>query len=155
MSASGNTEVKLIGSWASPYVTRARIALNIKEVQYEFLEESFGTKSELLLKSNPVYKKVPVLIHDGKPVCESMIIVQYIDDVWTGSGPSLMPADAYERAMHRFWTVFVDDKVPKRSFVLSFTLIVFSFSGSATILHLYNKNHVRLFIRKVTLEEII
>src|SRR5664279_4522728 len=106
MAASGNTEVKLLGTWSSPNTTRARIALNLKDVQYEFLEEQFGTKSELLLMLNPVYKKMPVLIHDGKPVCESMIIVQYIDDVWAGSGTTLMPTDAYERAMHRFWTVY-------------------------------------------------
>jgi glutathione S-transferase len=123
MEASGNAEVKLLGFWASPYVMRTRIALNIKEVQYEFLEESFGTKSELLLKSNPVYKKIPVLIHDGKPICESMIIVQYIDEVWTRAGTSLVPADPYERAMHRFWTVFVDDKVLKQSFELIFNCV--------------------------------
>lgn len=118
MAASGNPEVKLLGIWASPYVTRVRIALNLKNVQYEFLQEQFGTKSELLLESNPVYKKMPVLIHDRKPICESMIIVQYIDEVWAGAGSSLMPADAYERAMHRFWTVYVDDKVLNRSFKL-------------------------------------
>ncbi|KAJ3702731.1 hypothetical protein LUZ61_006436 [Rhynchospora tenuis] len=110
MAGSGTSDVKLLGAWASPYVVRARIALNLKEVQYEFLEEQFGTKSELLLKSNPIYKKIPVLIHDEKPVCESMIIVQYIDDVWINSGPALMPADAYDRALQRFWTVYVDDK---------------------------------------------
>ncbi|KAJ4820243.1 Glutathione S-transferase [Rhynchospora pubera] len=110
MAGSGNSEVKLLGAWASPYVARARIALNLKEVQYEFLEEQFGTKSELLLKSNPIYKKIPVLIHDDKPICESLIIVQYIDEVWVSSGPALMPADAYDRALHRFWAVYIDDK---------------------------------------------
>ncbi|KAJ4750619.1 Glutathione S-transferase [Rhynchospora pubera] len=110
MAGSQNPEVKLLGAWASPYVARARIALHLKEVQYEFLEEKFGAKSELLLKSNPVHKKIPVLIHDEKPVCESMIIVQYIDDVWVNSGPALMPTDLYERALQKFWTIYIDDK---------------------------------------------
>ncbi|KAK1257349.1 Glutathione S-transferase U17 [Acorus gramineus] len=88
---------------------RPRIALNIKSVDYEFLEETPGTKSELLLKSNPVYKKIPVLLHDDKPICESMIIVQYIDEVWT-DGPSLLPTDPYDRAIARFWAVYIDDK---------------------------------------------
>ncbi|XP_078154456.1 glutathione S-transferase U17-like [Carex rostrata] len=110
MAASGNQEVTLLGVRLSPFVIRVGIALNIKEVQYEFLEEILSAKSELLLKSNPVYKKVPVLIHDGKPICESMIIVQYIDDVWTRSGTTLMPTDPYQKAMHRFWTVYLDDK---------------------------------------------
>nr|AZL41274.1 glutathione S-transferase [Datisca glomerata] len=103
------SDVKLLGGWPSPFVMRARIALNIKSVPYEFLEEKFGSKSELLLKSNPVYKKIPVLIHDDKPVCESLIIVEYVDDVWS-SGPSILPSDPYDRAIARFWATYIDDK---------------------------------------------
>ncbi|KAJ0977614.1 hypothetical protein J5N97_013088 [Dioscorea zingiberensis] len=103
-------EVKLLGLWASPFVIRAKIALALKGVEYEYFEENLRNKSELLLKSNPVYKKVPVLIHNGKPICESMIIVQYIDDVWSGVGPSIVPSDPFDAAMARFWSHYVDDK---------------------------------------------
>ncbi|KAL1550958.1 Glutathione S-transferase U17 [Salvia divinorum] len=75
----GSDQVQLLGASLSPYVLRCRIALNIKSVAYEFLEEIFGYKSDLLLKSNPVHKKIPVLIHVGRPICESLIIVEYID----------------------------------------------------------------------------
>uniref|UniRef100_A0A1J3EXQ6 glutathione transferase n=1 Tax=Noccaea caerulescens TaxID=107243 RepID=A0A1J3EXQ6_NOCCA len=103
-------DVKLIGSWASVYVMRASIALNLKSISYEFLQETYGSKSELLLKSNPVYKKMPVLIHADKPVCESNIIVQYIDDAWSSSEPSILPSNPYDRAIARFWAAYVDDK---------------------------------------------
>ncbi|ESQ35828.1 hypothetical protein EUTSA_v10009674mg [Eutrema salsugineum] len=103
-------DVKLIGSWASVFVMRARIALNLKSISYEFLQETFGSKSELLLKSNPVYKKMPVLIHADKPVCESNIIVQYIDETWSSSEPSILPSHPYDRAIARLWAAYIDDK---------------------------------------------
>jgi glutathione S-transferase len=102
-------EVKLLGTWPSPYALRSQIALNIKHVNYAFIEENMGSKSELLLKSNPIHKKIPVLIHGDKPVCESLIIVQYIDDVWT-SGPSILPSDPYDRATALFWAAYLDEK---------------------------------------------
>ncbi|KAJ4746251.1 Tau glutathione S-transferase [Rhynchospora pubera] len=102
--------VMLLDFWVSPFSQRARIALAEKGVEYENKEQSLLDKSELLLKSNPVHKKIPVLIHDGKPVCESLIIVQYIDEVWSDKAP-LLPSDPYQRAQARFWADFVDKKV--------------------------------------------
>ncbi|XP_058193319.1 glutathione S-transferase U17-like [Rhododendron vialii] len=101
--------VKVLGSAPSPYVNRVQIALNLKSVNYEFLQEQFGSKSELLLKSNPVHKRIPVLIHGEKSICESLIIVQYIDEVWI-DGPSILPSDPYDRATARFWAAYFDDK---------------------------------------------
>jgi glutathione S-transferase len=108
MEACGEeVQVKLLGGNISPFVLRVRIALALKGIDCEFLQN----KRELVLQSNPVHKKVPVLIHNGKPVCESMIIVQYIDEVWDTKAPVLMPKDPYDRAIARFWAAFVDDKL--------------------------------------------
>ncbi|OEL21627.1 putative glutathione S-transferase GSTU6 [Dichanthelium oligosanthes] len=109
--AGGNVELKLVGQWASAFVTRVKLALHLKGLSYEIIEEDLRNKSELLLSSNPVHKAVPVLIHNGKPICESQIIVQYIDETLVGVGPSLLPADPYERAVARFWAAYIEDKL--------------------------------------------
>ncbi|KAK2986863.1 hypothetical protein RJ640_009597, partial [Escallonia rubra] len=100
----------LLDMWASPFCMRVKIALAEKGVAYEQQEEDlFGGKSELLLTSNPIYQKVPVLLHDGKPVCESTNIVSYINETWPS--PPLLPPCAYGKAQARFWADFIDKKV--------------------------------------------
>lgn len=104
--------VVLLDTYGSPYAMRAIIALAEKGVEYESKQENLLDKSPLLLEMNPVHKKVPVLIHNGKPISESMIIVEYIDSVWKGDDKSpLLPSDPYQRAQARFWADFVDKKV--------------------------------------------
>ncbi|KAM3402803.1 hypothetical protein ACQJBY_006558 [Aegilops geniculata] len=119
-AAAGGDEVKLLGVWDSPFVNRVQIVLNLKGISYEYVEEDLHSKGELLLASNPVHKKVPVLIHDGKPIPESQVIVQYIDEAWRGTGPSVLPADPHERATARFWAAYVDDKVGSPWFTILF-----------------------------------
>uniref|UniRef100_A0ACD5TIZ0 Uncharacterized protein n=1 Tax=Avena sativa TaxID=4498 RepID=A0ACD5TIZ0_AVESA len=107
---AGEGDVKLLGLLVSPFVLRVRMALQMKGVSYEYIEEDILDKGELLLRYNPVHKKVPVLIHNGVPLCESQIIIQYIDEVWAAE-PSILPADPYDRATARFWAAYVDDKL--------------------------------------------
>lgn len=102
--------VVILGFWASPFTMRAKIALEEKGVGFEATEEDlFGNKSELLLKSNPIYKKVPVLIHGDKAVCESIVILNYIEEAWPS--PSLLPTCPYQRSQARFWADYIDKKV--------------------------------------------
>lgn len=52
--------LKLLDFWGSPFGVRVRLALAEKGLSYESQEEDlFGGKSKLLLKSNPIYEKVP------------------------------------------------------------------------------------------------
>eukprot|EP00252_Welwitschia_mirabilis_P004854 TRINITY_DN1517_c0_g1_i2.p1 TRINITY_DN1517_c0_g1~~TRINITY_DN1517_c0_g1_i2.p1 ORF type:complete len:229 (-),score=16.79 TRINITY_DN1517_c0_g1_i2:282-968(-) len=111
MAATGDQGLKLLGTKLSPFVVRVMLSFNLKGIPYDFVEENLMNKSEFLLKSNPIYKKVPVLIHDGKPICESQVILQYVEEAWPSSRHPLLPADPYERALARFWAAFIDDKL--------------------------------------------
>lgn len=102
-------EVKLLGMWASPYTRRIELALKQKGIEYEYMEQDVKNKSPLLLYYNPVHKKVPVLVHNGKPVAESLIILEYIDETWKDN--PLLPQDPTDRALARFWARFIDEKV--------------------------------------------
>ncbi|CAF2140712.1 hypothetical protein IGI04_006604 [Brassica rapa subsp. trilocularis] len=103
-------EVILLDFWPSMFGMRTRIALREKGIEFEYRDEDLWNKSPLLLETNPVHKKIPVLIHNGKPVCESTIQVQYIDEVWSDKNP-ILPSDPYQRAQARFWVDFIDKKM--------------------------------------------
>jgi glutathione S-transferase len=61
--------------------------------------------SDWYLKLNP-NGVVPTLVHDGRPVFESSVILQYLDQIHPQ--PSLVPPDAYGQAQMRSWLTFVD-----------------------------------------------
>jgi len=86
------------------------MALKLKGVPYDYLDEDYlVVKSPLLLQLNPVYKKVPVLVHNGKILPESQLILEYIDQTWTNN--PILPQSPYDKAMARFWAKFVDEQV--------------------------------------------
>ncbi|GKV05925.1 hypothetical protein SLEP1_g17874 [Rubroshorea leprosula] len=102
-------EVKLFGTWGSPFSRRVEIALKLKGVPYELNEEDLSNKSPLLLKYNPVHKKIYVLLHDRKPIAASLVILEYIDETWKAY--PILPQVPRERARARFWAKFMDENV--------------------------------------------
>jgi glutathione S-transferase len=104
-------KVTLIGMWASPYVKRVELALKIKGIEFDYVEEDLKNKSPLLLQHNPVHKKVPVLVHNGKSIVESFVILEYIDEAWQSMGPQLLPQDLHKRAQIRFWAIYIDQVI--------------------------------------------
>ncbi|XP_058734573.1 probable glutathione S-transferase [Vicia villosa] len=102
-------EVQLLGVRGSPFVQRVQYALKLKGIEYTFIEENLRNKSDLLLKYNPIHKKVPVFVHNGKPLSESLVIIEYIDETWENY--HIFPQQAHEKALARFWSKFIDDKI--------------------------------------------
>jgi glutathione S-transferase len=62
---------------------------------------------------------VPTLVHDGRPVIESTLICEYLDDVFPN--PPLIPADPHARSRMRLWSKMVDEGLHDGVTELSFS----------------------------------
>jgi glutathione S-transferase len=73
---------------------------------------------------DPAYMKlnpngvVPTLIHDGRVVVESSVILYYLDEAFPEK--PLMPRDPYERAVVRLYNKLIDEYVHNSCAILSF-----------------------------------
>ncbi len=95
----------------SPCAQKVRIVLAEKGLEWTKHHVDLQQKENLrpeYLKLNPL-GVVPTLVHDGRPVIESSIICEYLDD--TFAEPSLRPDDTWERSKMRYWMKHVDVKL--------------------------------------------
>ncbi len=69
------------------------------------------------LKLNP-NAVVPTLVHDGRPVTESSVILYYLDDAFPEK--PLMPKDPHDRATVRLFNKLIDEYVHTACMTLSF-----------------------------------
>ncbi|KAK1437786.1 hypothetical protein QVD17_03584 [Tagetes erecta] len=104
-----SSEIKLIGTDASHFASRVKFVLNLKSIEYEYIVENLACKSELLLTLNPVYQRVPVLVHaNNPPILESLVIIEYLDEMYPDVHP-ILPSDPLDRANNRFWASYIDN----------------------------------------------
>ncbi|KAL6647834.1 hypothetical protein ACP70R_015271 [Stipagrostis hirtigluma subsp. patula] len=106
--------VRCVDFWCNEFGMRVRIALREMRVGFEYVEEDIRVRqrSELVMRMNPVHRMIPILIHHDRPICGSMNIVEYVDEVWGQTGGArLLPTDPLERANARFWADYIDQKI--------------------------------------------
>lgn len=95
-------ELRLISHKLCPYVQRARIVLAEKSIPHTIEFIDLADKPDWFLKISPL-GKVPVLCVDGRPLFESSVIAEYLDEISPGS---LHPDDAFDKAHNRAWIEF-------------------------------------------------
>jgi glutathione S-transferase len=107
-------DLHLIGQELCPYVQRARVVLNEKAVPYRMTFIDLEAKPAWFLDISPL-RRVPVLLVDDRPLFESLVIAEYVDESTPGS---LLPEDAFERASARAWIEFSSDLLNQLSALL-------------------------------------
>ena len=95
----------------SPCAQKVRIVLAEKGLDWTKHHVDLQQKQNLraeYLNLNPL-GVVPTLVHDGKPVIESSIICEYLEDTYPDV--VLRPTDTYQRSKMRYWMKHVDVKL--------------------------------------------
>jgi glutathione S-transferase len=96
-----------------PYANSMKCLIALKEKGIRFTSRyvdilKFEQHEPWFVKINP-NGQVPVLVHDGRPIVESTVINEYLDDVFPET--SLRPADAAGRASMRIWSKWIDESL--------------------------------------------
>lgn len=91
--------MKIYNAQLSPYSARVRLAVYAKGLDAEIVDAFSTPELEAELESLGPLQKVPVLLLDGKPLPESEVICEYLEDL--GLGVPLRPDNIEERARMR------------------------------------------------------
>lgn len=98
---SNKNELVFYSGWFCPFVQRTWLALEEKQLAYEYREVNPYKKEKEFLDINPL-GLVPALVYRGKALYESLILNEFLEDEFTYS-KSLLPKDSFERARIRLW----------------------------------------------------
>ncbi|KAJ5899799.1 hypothetical protein N7495_004543 [Penicillium taxi] len=85
-----------------------------KQIPYEYIEVNPYNKPDSLLSLNPrgliPTLSCPTDTHP-KPLYESTVIIEYLEEAYPSHGPYLLPKDPYERARARIWIDYVTSRI--------------------------------------------
>src|SRR5258708_17733822 len=111
--------LELYHSVNSVCAQKVRIVIAEKGLEYrEHLMTLRGDQfDEKYMKLNP-NAVVPTIVHDGRPVIESSVILYYLDEAFPK--PSLMPQDPHQRAAVRVYNKMIDEYVHNSCTILTF-----------------------------------
>jgi glutathione S-transferase len=100
--------VKIIGSFVSPYVRKVLACLELKGIDYRVDPITPFYGNDEFERLSPL-RRIPVLIDDDLVLCDSSVICAYLEDAYPA--PSLLPANARDRARARWLEEFADTRL--------------------------------------------
>lgn len=98
--------MKLIGSFASPFVRKARIVFAEKKIDYNLVLENVWAPDTTIHTFNPLGKVPCLVMDDGEAVFDSRVICEYVDTL--SPVGKLIPASGRERVEVRCWEALAD-----------------------------------------------
>lgn len=102
------SDIKVIGSFISPYVRKVLVGLETKGLDYEIDPIAPFMGNDAFARLSPL-RRVPVLIEDGLVLNDSSVICQYLEDKYPT--PSLYPRDVADRARARWLEEYADTRL--------------------------------------------
>ena len=108
--------MKVLSSDLSPYATRVRIYVRMKDLPVDILPPDLPLRSPEFLKKYP-FGKIPLLINDkGESLAESWTIMQYLESCYPH--PALQPVDPWLLAQMNARGRFADTHLAPMTFPL-------------------------------------
>ena len=90
----------LHGASASPFVRKVLVALALKELPFEQIQQIPFTKDPVYRNINPL-EKIPALQDGELTICDSTVICEYLEDAYPRS--ALYPDNAVDKARARWY----------------------------------------------------
>jgi maleylacetoacetate isomerase len=113
MAADSTIEPVLYSYWRSSSAYRVRIALNLKDIQYQqkfvHLVKDGGEQHRPEYRDINPLGLVPALVHGDLTIVQSLSICEYLEE--TFGGPSLLPPDPGGRARVRSITQSIASEI--------------------------------------------
>jgi len=102
------SDIRVIGSYVSPYVRKVLVFLETKGIDYEIDPIAPFVGNEEFARLSPL-RRVPVLVDGELVLTDSSVICQYLEDKFPD--PSLYPRDIADRARARWLEEYADTRL--------------------------------------------
>nr|XP_039273366.1 glutathione S-transferase omega-1-like [Styela clava] len=90
-------KIRLYSMQFCPFSMRVRLMLIKKKVEFEYVNINLKKKPEWFLEKYPI-GSVPVFELDGKLIAGSLVLAEYVDEVYSKQEERTIPQDPYKKA---------------------------------------------------------